>query len=95
MRIRVGTVCLDVEGDRELQGALRSLFRHLSNKELGDILGISERTVRRWKDEGQLPSKGRERLTMLDLLQTIQGGEITEPAGRPSGPEDSARPGIV
>ena len=82
MRIQVGRVELVLEGEQELQEALRTLFRHLSNKELADTLGVSERTVRRWKDEGWLARRGRERVMLLDLLESVEAnGALTGAAG--------------
>ncbi|MDH4246241.1 MAG: MerR family DNA-binding transcriptional regulator [Deltaproteobacteria bacterium] len=80
MQIQVGPVYMVLEGEEELQAALRTLFRHLSNKELAEMVGVSERTVRRWKDEGLLPDRGRERVMILDLLESA----VPEPDAPPA-----------
>ena len=84
MRLEIGDMRLFVEGEAELSAALRSLVQHYANKELAAMLGVSERTLRRWKDAGLLPQRGRERLTLLDLIREgMLAGQ--RPGSRPSG----------
>lgn len=44
------------------------LARRVTTQEAADILGITERTVRRWRRNGRLP-KRVGRLTLGDLLE--------------------------
>jgi excisionase family DNA binding protein len=57
-----------LNADEDPVTVLRSLMRHVSNQEIADMLGISERTVRRWKHEGRLPRREHARLKLADLI---------------------------
>ena len=61
LRIHLG------EGDDAI-AMVQSLARRLSNQEAAEILGVSERTVRRWKRAGKLPGGDNSRLKLADLL---------------------------
>jgi len=74
MRIRIGNVHIELERGEDPAQAFKGLMRKMGNKELGDLLGVSERTVRRWKDSGELPGAGRQ-VSMMELLAP-DAGEI-------------------
>ena len=71
MRMELGSfkIVLDPEDDRE--AVFRWIFRNLSNKELGEILGVTEKTVRRWKVNGRLPCRENGRIMLLDLVHHL------------------------
>ena len=66
--IEIGGLRIHLKPDEDPVTLLQSLMRHVSNQEVADILGISERTVRRWKQAGRLPRKGHARLKLADLI---------------------------
>ncbi|MBI3994034.1 MAG: hypothetical protein HY342_12235 [Candidatus Lambdaproteobacteria bacterium] len=73
--VHLGALRLELdEGDAALD-VLTGLLRHLNNKEVGRLLGISERTVRRWKLSGRLPSKDNEQISLLELLLHLAGAD--------------------
>lgn len=61
------------------------MFRRLSPKDLAESLGVSESSVKRWVDEGRLPSartpKGHRRIDVDDALRFIR--ETRLPVERP------------
>lgn len=59
---------MQLDSNEEAVSLLTSLLRHLSNKEVATMVGVSERTVRRWKLEGRLPSRTNEPVMLADLL---------------------------
>ena len=64
---------------------IQGLLRHVNNKEVASMLGISERTVRRWKLAGRLPNKEHEQISLLELimhLMRIDGGEEGQALGQ-------------
>jgi hypothetical protein len=67
--IELGGVRIHLGVDEDAVSLLRSLMRHVSNQEIADMLGISERTVRRWKRQGRLPRRGHARLKLADLIE--------------------------
>jgi hypothetical protein len=72
MRMELGAVSVEVDGQAELDAFLRRILRALTNKEVGAFLGVTERTVRRWKLEGRLPGPRKGQVTVLELLQFLQ-----------------------
>jgi hypothetical protein len=66
--IELGELRIHLREDEEAVTLLQSLMRHVSNQEIATMLGISERTVRRWKRAGQLPRPEHARLKLADLL---------------------------
>ena len=69
--IELGHLRIHLDEDEETVTVLQSLARHLSNQETAEILGVSERTVRRWKRKGRLPCGENTRLSFADLLVTL------------------------
>lgn len=66
--VKLGPLRLEFDTGESALHIIEGLMRHLSNKEVGGLLGISERTVRRWKCAGRLPSKDNEQVSLLELL---------------------------
>ena len=71
MKMELGSVRVVTESQEEIVDVLKTLLRHLSNKEVGALLNISERTVRRWKLSGRLPSRGSDPILLADLLACL------------------------
>ena len=71
--VHLGALRLDLEESDAAFEVLTALLRHLNNKEVGGLLGISERTVRRWKLSGRLPNKDNEQVSLLELLLHLAG----------------------
>lgn len=71
MRIELGSVKLVLDSGEDVDEVLRRLLRHFTNKEIAALLGVSERTVRRWKEQGRLPSRGSGQITLLELLRFL------------------------
>ena len=69
----VGPCRLEFDSGETALVVIEGLMRHLNNKELGGLLGISERTVRRWKCSGRLPNKDNEQVSLLELLLHLAG----------------------
>lgn len=57
MRLQLGTLTVQVERQEEATEFLRGLFRHLNNKEVAELLGVTDKTVRRWQQTGRLPRR--------------------------------------
>lgn len=87
--IELGNLRIHLKEDEDTVSLLQSLMRHVSNQEVADMLGISERTVRRWKREGRLPSRGSARLKLVDVLEHLTGdnapGRAAEGTGAAAG----------
>lgn len=81
MRLELGLVKLEVERQEDAAAFLRGLLRYLNNLELAAVLGVTDKTVRRWKREGRLPTREGGQIMLLDLLY-----HLAPPAGpvRPS-----------
>ena len=69
--IEVGAVKIHLEEDEETVVLLEKLLRPLSNKEVAAMIGISERTVMRWKRAGRLPSRDGGQVFMMDLIRHV------------------------
>ena len=69
--IEVGAVKIHLDENEEVVSLLQALLRPLNNKEIATVVGISERTVLRWKKEGRLPSRQKGQVLMVDLLRHI------------------------
>ncbi|HKI99849.1 MAG TPA: helix-turn-helix domain-containing protein [bacterium] len=74
MRLELGALTVEVERQEDAADFLRGLFRHLNNKEVADLLGVTDKTVRRWRRAGRLPTRGGGQLTLLDLLHHLGPG---------------------
>lgn len=75
MRLELGTLTVEVERQEDATDFLRGLFRHLNNKEVAHLLGVTDKTVRRWQRAGRLPGGNGGQLTLLDLLQHTSSPE--------------------
>jgi hypothetical protein len=84
MRLELGTVNVVLDADEDPAVFLKRLYRHLTNLEVGEILGVSNKTVQRWKREGRLPSRGTGQIMLLDLLHFLDPGWAagTRPRGK-------------
>lgn len=69
--IEIGGLRIHLTTNDDPVSLMQSLMRHVSNQEVADMLGISERTVRRWKKEGRLPRHGHARLKLADLIEHL------------------------
>jgi len=69
--IEVGAVKIHLEEDEEAVALLESLLRPLNNKEVAAMIGISERTVMRWKRNGRLPTRHKGQIFVLDLIRHL------------------------
>lgn len=79
MRLELGTLTVQVEHQEEATAFLRGLFRHLTNKEVAELLGVTDKTVRRWQQTGRLPSRSGGQLTLLDLLGHLFSAAPADP----------------
>ena len=69
--IEVGSIKIHLEEIEETITVLQSLLRPLNNKEVATMIGISERTVVRWKKLGQIPSRSNGQVFMVDMLRHL------------------------
>jgi len=69
--IEIGEVKIHLEENEEAVGMLQALLRPLSNKEVASMIGISERTVVRWKQTGLLPARETGQLLLVDLVRHL------------------------
>ena len=67
--IEVGAVKIHLDENEEVVPLLQALLRPLNNKEIATVVGISERTVLRWKKEGRLPCRLKGQVLLVDLLR--------------------------
>lgn len=74
MRLELGALRIELEEGDDVEAFFRSLFRHFNNTELSEILGVSPKTVTRWKRDGRLPGGPGKGLTMFELLGAIKSG---------------------
>lgn len=86
MRLDIGPLRITLEPGEEPAALLGSLLRRLSNKELSHAIGVSDKTVQRWKQEGRLPTRKGGYVLLVDLLAaspsltTSGGGEALQAA---------------
>jgi hypothetical protein len=69
MRLELGAFTVEVERQEDAAAFLCGLLRRLNDKQVGEVLGVTDKTVRRWKREGRLPNEKNGRLSLLHLLQ--------------------------
>jgi excisionase family DNA binding protein len=74
MRLELGALTVEVERQEDAADFLRGLFRQLTNKEVAEVLGVTDKTVRRWRRAGRLPGREGGQLTLLDLLHYLGPG---------------------
>ena len=84
MRLELGALTLVVERQEDAAAFLRGLLRHLNNLELAELLGVTDKTVRRWKREGRLPRREGGQVMLLELLQHVQAR--AQPSSAPMAP---------
>jgi len=75
--IEVGSVKIHLQEGEEAVSMLEALLRPLSNKEVAAIIGISERTVMRWKQAGRLPARESGQVFMVDLIRHLAPEGVT------------------
>lgn len=76
-KIEVGIIHIHLPAHESAVAVVEGLLRPMVNKEIAAMMGISERTVMRWKKSGQLPSRGRRQVFLIELLHNI-----TQPPAR-------------
>ena len=76
----LGPIQMEFGQEEEALTILRGLLRHVNNKEVAHLLGISERTVRRWKLSGRLPNREHEQVSLLELVSHLLQTEVRPPA---------------
>ena len=69
--IELGFLQIHLPEGAEATGMVEILLRPLVNKQIAAMLGISERTVIRWKRAGMLPCRGKSQVFMMDLLRFV------------------------
>lgn len=99
MRIDLGPVRVEFGKGEDPVTFLRGLLRPLNNLELADMLGVSPKTVQRWKADGRLPRGEGNQVRLLDLLQAGRwpgrpGGKMELPPGGKAKPAGSAATGV-
>ena len=72
MRLELGALTVEVERQEDAAAFVRGLLRHLNNVEVAGLLGVSTKTVRRWKRTGRLPDPAGGQMHLLALLQHLQ-----------------------
>lgn len=77
MRLELGALRIELEEGDDVEAFFRGLFRHFNNMELSEILGVSPKTVTRWKRDGRLPGGQGKGLSMLELLGAAGGRTVT------------------
>jgi FixJ family two-component response regulator len=78
--MNLGPIQMEFGQEEEALSVLRGLLRHVNNKEVAHLLGISERTVRRWKLSGRLPNREHEQVSLLELVSHLLQTEVRPPA---------------
>ncbi len=78
--MNLGPIQMEFGQEEEALMVLRGLLRHVNNKEVAHLLGISERTVRRWKLAGRLPNREHEQVSLLELVNHLLQTEVRPPA---------------
>ena len=74
IRLELGALSVVIEDPDELKAFMRPLCHHMSQKETAEVLGISDRTLRRWRAERQLPLTGP--LTLMELLNALTPQQV-------------------
>ncbi len=69
--IEIGAVKIHLQENEEAQTLLEAMLRPLNNKEVAAMIGVSERTVMRWKQVGRLPSRRNGQVFMVDLIRHL------------------------
>ena len=75
IRLTIHGLAIEADTPRELETTTAYLFSHISNKEMCDLAGVSERTIRRFKESGAIKRKGRivTRAAFLSYLSAKNG----------------------
>ena len=77
MRLELGALKIELDEGDDVEAFFRGLFRHFNNMELSEMLGVSPKTVTRWKRDGRLPGGSGTGLTMLEQLGAVEGAAGT------------------
>lgn len=85
MRLELGALTVETERPEDAAALLRGLLLHLNNMELANLLGVSDKTVRRWRRTGRLPRHERGQITLLDLLRHLHRRPVEGLADRKGG----------
>ena len=98
MRLELGAFTVEVERQEDAANFVCGLLRRLNNRDVGHLMGVTDKTVRRWRREGRLPSEEGAQLTLLNLLYYLAPPLPRPPgataAGRATAPgEDDASDG--
>ena len=89
--IEIGAIKLHGEDGEDWMELLGRLAEPLSNKMLGSLLQVNERTIMRMKSAGRLPNHAPgHQLTMIDVVRFIAPAETCDKCGLPipAGPKD-------
>ena len=82
--IEIGAIKLHGEDGDDWMELLGRLAEPLSNKRVGSLLQVCERTVMRMKTKGLLPKNAPgHQLTMIDLVRFIAPAETCDKCGLP------------
>lgn len=73
MELEFGPLRMKVETLTQAQTLIEHFSAHLSYRQAANFLGISERTLRRWRSSGRLPALRERPITRLALLHEAQG----------------------
>ena len=76
--IEIGAVKIHLRENEEAETLLETLLRPLNNKEVAAMIGVSERTVMRWKQGGRLPYRKNGQMFMVDMIRHL----VPDPASR-------------
>ena len=88
--IEIGGLRIQLTTDEDPVSLVQSLMRHVSNQEVADILGVSERTVRRWKRTGRLPQQEHTRLKLVDVIAHLTQTAVQGAEARTDAPENES-----
>ena len=89
VRMTIGSVTVEVDQPDAADAFLRGLLRHLNNQEVAHLLGVTDKTVRRWQRAGRLPNRPGGQTLLLDLyahMGPAQGWTLATSTNAISGP---------
>ena len=86
MRLELGAFTVEVERQEDAAAFVCGLLRRLNNRDVGHLMGVTDKTVRRWRREGRLPSEEGAQLTLLNLLYYLAPPLPRLPGGAAAGP---------
>jgi Homeodomain-like domain len=71
LRVELGALTVEVERQEDAAALLRSLCRRLNAREVAELLGVTDKTVRRWRELGRLPGDAHGHFTLMHLLDHL------------------------